>query len=134
MARILIINDERDLLKLCQEALREAGHDAEIAAGGSEGVERARRDRPDLVVLDWVIDDMDGNAVMARLRGFPETQDVPVLAMSALRDGPARAELAGAEHFLPKPFEPDDLVEAVNQLLSRSGAAGPGGVAPASHR
>jgi CheY-like chemotaxis protein len=124
MARILIANDELDLLKLCQATLREAGHEADIVTSGKEAVARARQGNLDLIVLDWVMDDMDGNAVMAKLKGLPDTRDLPVLAMSALRDGATRADLAGADRFLPKPFGTDDLVDAVNQTLARSGGGG----------
>jgi two-component system OmpR family response regulator len=120
MARVLIVNDEIDLLKLCAETLREAGYEADFVAGGHAAVDCARRRRPDLIVVDWVMPDMDGNAVLARLKGHPETRDIPVLAMSALPDGELRAQLAGADHFLPKPFDIDDLVNAVNYVLARS--------------
>jgi CheY-like chemotaxis protein len=122
MARILIVNDELDLLRLCQQTLREAGHQADIVTSGEEALARARQGNLDLLVLDWVMADMDGNAVMARLKGLPDTRELPVLAMSALRDGVTRAELAGADRFLPKPFGADDLVDAVNQTLVRSAA------------
>ena len=59
--------------------------------------------------------------LMAKLKGMPETKDIPVLAMSALRDGAVRAGLAGADRFLPKPFRDDQLVDAVNQALGAKG-------------
>jgi DNA-binding response OmpR family regulator len=121
MARVLIVNDEIDLLKLCEEALRDAGHEAEIIAGGKAALEYARRWRPDLIVLDWVMPDMDGTTVLARLKGHAETKDIPVLAMSALPDGVMRAQLAGADHFLPKPFDIDELLNAVNHVLQATG-------------
>jgi DNA-binding response OmpR family regulator len=117
MARILIVNDEVDLLKLCREALRESGHEAEILTSGKKAVEMARQSKPDLIIVDWVMPDMDGNAVLARLKGLAETRDIPVLAMSALRDGANRALLAGADRFLAKPFGVDDLINAVNETL-----------------
>jgi len=118
MARILIANDEIDLLKLCQGVLKDAGHDADIVTGGKQAVERARLEKPDLIVVDWVMPDTDGSAVMAKLKGLPDTRDIPVLAMSALRDGAIRAAIAGADCFLAKPFDDDELVNAVNQTLA----------------
>jgi len=120
MARILIANDEIDLLKLCQGVLQDAGHDADIVIGGQQAIERARMERPDLMIVDWVMPDTDGSAVMAKLRGLPDTRDIPVLAISALRDGAIRAEMAGADHFLAKPFDDDELVDAVNRTLALS--------------
>jgi CheY-like chemotaxis protein len=120
MARILIANDEIDLLRLCQEVLRDAGHDPEIVTGGEDAVERARLDKPDLIIVDWVMPDTDGSAVLARLKGLRDTRDIPVLAMSALRDGAVRAEIAGADAFLAKPFDDDELVNAVSRTLAMS--------------
>jgi two-component system phosphate regulon response regulator PhoB len=117
VARILIANDEADLLALCQETLEMAGHDVDIAAGGHRALELALQHRPDLVVVDWVMTDMDGGALIAKMRAIPQTKNLPVLAISALRDGRARAELSGADNFLQKPFDPDELVDAVNQTL-----------------
>jgi DNA-binding response OmpR family regulator len=118
MAYILIANDEIDLLTLCQQALEDAGHDAQIVTSGKEVVERARREKPDLIVVDWVMPDTDGSAVMATLKGLAETKDIPVLAMSALRDGAIRAAMAGADSFLAKPFDDGELVNAVNRTLA----------------
>lgn len=120
MARILMANDEIDLLKLCQQTLEDAGHDVDVMTSGNEVVERARREQPDLIIVDWVMPDTDGSAVMAKLKGLPDARDIPVLAVSALRDGAIRAEIAGADHFLAKPFTDDELVNAVNQTLARA--------------
>jgi CheY-like chemotaxis protein len=122
MAHVLIVDDEVDLLKLCQLTLQDAGYQAEIVTGGRAALERAHRSRPDLLVIDWVIADMDGNTLMASLKGMPETRDIPVLGISALRDGAMRAELAGVERFLAKPFRADQLVDAVNQVLTQTAA------------
>jgi two-component system response regulator ArlR len=120
MARVLIVNDEPDLLELCQLTLCEAGHHAEILTSGRKAIERAGRGDLDLIVVDWVMPDMDGNAVLARLKGGSDTKNIPVLAMSALRDGKTRAQMAGADSFLAKPFSVDDLVDAVARTLTLS--------------
>jgi DNA-binding response OmpR family regulator len=119
MARILIVNDEIDLLTVCQSLLSDAGHDVDILTSGNEALEQARVGKPDLIIIDWVMPDTDGSTVLARLRGHPATKDTPVLAISALHDGAMRAELAGADRFLAKPFDVDELVDAVNHVLRR---------------
>jgi DNA-binding response OmpR family regulator len=119
MARILMVNDEIDLLTVCQSLLTDAGHDVEILTSGNEALEQARRGQPDLIIVDWVMPDADGSSVLARLRGHPATRDTPVLAISALPDGATRAKLAGADRFLAKPFDVDELVSAVNHVLRR---------------
>jgi DNA-binding response OmpR family regulator len=119
MARILMVNDEIDLLTLCQSLLSDLGHDVAILTSGNEALEQARRGHPDLIIVDWVMPDTDGSSVLARLKGHPATKDTPVLAISALPDGATRAELAGADRFLAKPFDVDELVGAVNHVLHR---------------
>jgi len=124
MARLLLVNDERDLLVLSQDVLQEeGGHEVEIAAGGAAGLALARRLRPDLIVLDWIMPDMDAAAVVAGLRSAPETEGIPILVMSALIDGSARARLVGAAGFLPKPFTGEELVRAVSETLAAHAAA-----------
>jgi DNA-binding response OmpR family regulator len=118
MARILILNDEADLLKLCQMVLEERGHEVEIMTSGDRAVMRARKWRPDLVVIDWVMPDMEGGAIMSAMRSSAEAADIPILVMSALRDGAARAALYGAQRFLAKPFTAEELVAAVEAGVS----------------
>jgi DNA-binding response OmpR family regulator len=120
MARILIVNDELDLLKLCQLALCDVGHQVDIFTSGSQALECARFHRPDLMIVDWVMPDGEGGALLARLKGYASTRDIPVLAISALADGALRAQLAGADRFLAKPFDIDELLDAVNHVLRRS--------------
>jgi DNA-binding response OmpR family regulator len=120
MARILMVNDEIDLLTVCQSLLSDVGHEVHILNSGKEVLEQARRGKPDLIIVDWVMPDIDGSTVLARLKGHPATKDTPVLAISALPDGATRAALAGADRFLAKPFGVDELVGAVNHVLRRS--------------
>jgi two-component system phosphate regulon response regulator PhoB len=119
MARILIVNDEEDLLVLCKQTLEESGHTVEMIMSGTGAIELGRQLRPDLLILDWVVPDMDGHAVLAMWRSVPELSGIPVLAISALQDGAALAKRAGADDFLQKPFGADDLVDAANQVLAR---------------
>lgn len=119
MARILMINDEIDLLTVCQSLLSDVGHEVDIFTSGRDALEHARRAQPDLIIVDWVMPGTEGSTVLARLKGHPATKDTPVLAISALADGAMRAELAGADRFLAKPFDVDELVGAVNHVLNR---------------
>jgi CheY-like chemotaxis protein len=118
MARILMVNDEIDLLRLCQETLEESGHDVEIVTSGRDAIAKAQKDRPDLFIVDWIIPDMDGHALLANLKAIPGLDDIPALAISALQDGAAEAARAGADDFLQKPFGADELVDAVSHVLS----------------
>jgi DNA-binding response OmpR family regulator len=120
MARILMVNDEEDLLTLCQQTLEESGHAVEIVMSGRAAIARALEDRPDLLIVDWVMPDMDGQALLREWKSLPALDEVCVLAISALQDGAARAEREGADDFLQKPFGADDLVDAANHVLARA--------------
>ena len=120
MARILMVNDEIDLLRLCQDTLRESGHEVEIATSGRDAIARAQKDAPDLFIVDWIIPDMDGHALLANLKAIPGMDAIPALAISALEDGAAAAARAGANDFLQKPFGADELVDAVAHVLART--------------
>lgn len=118
-----MVNDELDLLRLCQQTLEDDGHRVDIASSGEDAIQRALVEKPDLLILDWVIPDMDGHELLTRFRSVAALRDVPVLAISALEDGALRADRAGADEFLQKPFDADELIDAVNQMLPRSGRA-----------
>jgi len=126
MARILIANDDCDLLELCRSFLEDEGHLVDIVANGEEAVARLRTWMPDLVVMDWVMPEMDGGTAVEKLRAHPATASMPVLMMSGSDDGEARSLAAGADSFLRKPFRGAELVNCVADLLrSTSGIARP---------
>src|SRR3954453_21865683 len=120
MARILMVNDEPDLLELCRFVLEQEGHEVAVWTDGCLAAEYARKWRPDLIITDWVMPDMDGHTLLSKLKSHLETREIPVLLMSALRDGAVRAEIAGADAFLPKPFGESDLVRAVTELRAQT--------------
>jgi CheY-like chemotaxis protein len=121
MARILIANDSLDLLDLCRSILEEGGHVVQTVAGGTEAVRLARDWQPDLVVIDWVMPEMDGPTAIAALRSDPATRGLPILLMSGTEDGDGAAN-SGADSFLPKPFSLAELLARVDELL-RGGVA-----------
>jgi DNA-binding response OmpR family regulator len=118
MARILVIDDEPDVLLLCRVNLGHAGHDVLEAADGWSGVEIARGERPDLIVLDLMLPGRDGTAILHDLAEDDRTSSIPVLMLTAktqLEDR-ERCRDAGAAAFLTKPFSPMRLAELVEAL------------------
>jgi len=116
---VLIIDDEPAIAGLLGSAFRVRGHDVVTATNGPDGIARARERRPDAVVVDLVMPDMDGFRVLEALRSDATTADVPVLVMSAGFDptvGP-RAHREGVP-FLAKPFDWTRLVHTVEELLT----------------
>ena len=117
MARILVANDNPDLVELCQSLLEHDGHVVETLTNGARVLELTRTWRPDLVLLDWVMPKMDGGAATRALRAQASTASIPILMMSGSADGEAQARDAGADAFLCKPFRPSDLLRHVADLL-----------------
>lgn len=117
--RIMLVDDEPDLLKMVSEILTEEGFGSLVTACTiKEGLEAAKRDHPDLILLDVMLPDGDGFSLMRQIRGFT---DVPVIFLTA-RDEPAD-KLAGlglgADDYIVKPFLPQELLLRVRAVLYR---------------
>jgi DNA-binding response OmpR family regulator len=122
--RILVIDDEPDVLLLCRVNLEYEGHEVLEAGGGEEGLDLAALHRPDLIVLDVMLPEKDGFTVLRRLRQHPETADVPVIFLTAKAqdDDQIRGFLAGAAEYVTKPFSPLALNQAVSRVAAMSPA------------
>lgn len=121
--RVLVVDDENALADLLSMALRYEGWDVHTEGTGSDALRAAREVRPDAVVLDVMLPDMDGLEVLARLRR--ELPDVPVLfltAKDAVEDRIAGLT-AGGDDYVTKPFSLEEVVARLRGLLRRAGAA-----------
>jgi DNA-binding NtrC family response regulator len=119
-ARILVVDDTPANVKLLVDLLSVNGFDVVAAGSGTEGLERAGADAPDLVLLDVMMPDLDGFAVCERLKASGATRDVPVIFLTALHEAldKVRAFSAGGVDYLTKPFEPRELLARVNTHLA----------------
>jgi DNA-binding response OmpR family regulator len=120
MAKVLVINDETDLVDIVAIVLRAAGHEVKACTEGLAAVDVARGYQPTIIVLDWTLRGTDGGHVLSCLRADEATRSIPVIMMSASQEGPSRAREAGADAFLPKPFVADKLIELVTAVLMGS--------------
>ena len=111
---ILIVDDDQDIAEGAAIRLRSAGYDIVFAHDGHDGCERAKRDRPNAIVLDIRMPKMDGIAVLGNLKNSDDTKSIPVVMMSASVVDEQVALDAGAKYFVRKPFHGQSLVEAVN--------------------
>jgi two-component system phosphate regulon response regulator PhoB len=121
-ARILVVDDEPDLLELVRLTLDQAGHQVETAASGREALDALRRHRPDLLILDLMLPDVSGTEVCRRLRADSELATLPVIMLTAKADEVDRVvgfEI-GADDYVTKPFSPRELVLRVGAVLRRS--------------
>lgn len=115
MSRLLVVDDEPSILEVLTDVLGAEGHEVVTAANGREGLQRLAELRPDLVLLDWMMPQVDGRQMLAAMRAHPELARIPVLVMSAGRL--SLEERARIPHFLAKPFELDALLGLIAQLV-----------------
>jgi two-component system alkaline phosphatase synthesis response regulator PhoP len=123
--RILIIDDDLDLVETISMILDSSGFETATAYDGHEGLARARERRPDLIVLDIVMPELDGYGVCRELKGDPELAGIPVIMLTSENDyvittdiSQADGRVVMAEDFFEKPVDPDALVERIYELLS----------------
>ena len=111
MARILIIEDEANNLDVARRIVRGAGHEALTATDGLAGLEIARRERPDAVLVDLLLPKLDGWSVTRAIREEPWAKKIPIIAVSALamQADRERAREAGCDDFVTKPYAPAEL-------------------------
>jgi CheY-like chemotaxis protein len=119
MARLLVIEDEPLLLNDVVELLTYAGFDAFGAATGAEGLRLLPEVRPDLILCDVMMPELDGHEVLRAIRANPMTAKLPFIFLSAVTDPSSReASIAeGANLYLTKPFTHTDLLDAINACL-----------------
>jgi DNA-binding response OmpR family regulator len=121
MVRVLVIDDEAPIRLLCRVNLEAAGMEVREAEDGLVGLAAAREERPDVVLLDVMMPGMDGWQVLEELLGDEQTQDIPIVFLTAraeVRDQARGLELGGID-YVTKPFNPLDLAPLVENLLER---------------
>src|ERR1700710_3180245 len=127
-ARVLVVDDERSIVELVATALRYEGFQVETAANGRDALKSVASWRPDLVVLDVMLPDLDGHEVHRRLDG---TTPVPILYLTArdATEDKVRGLTLGADDYVTKPFSLEELVARVRAVLRRAdGEGGPSAV------
>lgn len=113
--RVLVIDDEPDVLLLCRVNLEFAGHEVLEALDGERGLKLAAAEHPDLIVLDVMLPQRDGISILEELVETPETSDTPVVLLTAKaqREDRLRGWNAGATEYVTKPFSPAVLTRTV---------------------
>jgi len=119
---ILCVDDEPLMRQLVSDVLKRHGFEVALATNGAEGLERARRRPPDLIVLDIMMPDMDGFEVCRQLRLDPRLRTIPVVMLTAMQSAKLneQAFAVGADVCMTKPFVPDRLVNMVNIALQNA--------------
>jgi two-component system cell cycle response regulator DivK len=121
MSVLLIVEDNEKHMILVRDILQFKGYETLEAATATAGLQLAREARPDLVLMDIQLPDFDGIAALARLRADPQTQNIPVVAVSAsaMPDDEQRIVSSGFDAFLTKPINVKSFIETVERFIGK---------------
>jgi DNA-binding response OmpR family regulator len=121
--RVVCIEDEPEMIDLVRLILGRKGFDVIGADGGVEGLETVRREKPDLVLLDLMMPDMDGWEVYQQIKADEELRNIPVVVVTAKAqsiDKVLGLHIAKVDDYITKPFGPQELLESVEKILGMS--------------
>ncbi|MDH3997847.1 MAG: response regulator [Desulfuromonadales bacterium] len=119
--RILLIDDHQTVFRLLEAIVRIKGYTLLYAENGQQGIVMARKEQPDLIVLDIMMPDLDGFKVCQFLKENDETKHIPVMFLTArgAEDDLENGRKAGAEGFMTKPFQTIDVLKQIEGLLKK---------------
>jgi len=126
MPKILVVDDDPDLVETVSMMLESRNYDVIPAYGGMEGLKKARSEKPDLVVLDVMMPDKDGFEVCKEMKADPQLAGIPVLLLTAVASKISETRYTTrmgmeteADDYVAKPVEPEEIVRRVERLLAR---------------
>ncbi len=126
MARILIVDDDPDIVESVGTILRKKNHEVIEAYGGKEGLEKAKKEKPDAIILDVMMPDKDGYEVCKELKADPDCGNIPILLLTAVVSQISKTTYTHrmgmeteADDYVDKPVEPSELVRLVERLLEK---------------
>jgi len=119
--KILIVEDEESLLKLESILLTSKGYDVRGVANGQDALDAVAEEKPDLILLDIMLPEIDGFEVCQRIKDDPDTKDIPVIMLTAKksREDMARGEKVGADWYITKPFKSVMVIETIQRFLTK---------------
>jgi len=120
--KILLIDDEPELVKAVEIRLKSTGYEVAVAYDGRTGIDKAKEIKPDLIILDLIMPIMDGYVVAMELKNDPETKHIPIIILTASQreDLKTRCRELGVTSFIMKPFDTSDLVNMVKAILKEA--------------
>lgn len=118
---VLVVEDEEHIRTVLEYNLKLDGFEVHLAADGFSGLEVAREIRPDLVLLDWMLPDMDGLKVLSELKNDETTSHIPIFMLTAkgMMSDVGKALYEGADDYITKPFDPMELGEIIKKKLEK---------------
>ena len=117
---ILVVDDDPDIVKIVESRLTANGYEAHTAHTGEEGLRKCRLIRPDAVILDLMMPDMDGSSVAHEMKDDPDTCNIPVIFLTgAVKASEVpKSHKIGGQYFLAKPFKAEELLKMLQLVLS----------------
>jgi two-component system cell cycle response regulator DivK len=117
--RILVVEDQEDLRGVLRTLLTGSGYEMIEAANGQAGVEKAKSDRPDLILMDIQMPVLDGYDATRQIKADPNLKTTPIIAVSsyAMKGDEEKARASGCDHYVTKPYSPLQLLRIVRGLL-----------------
>jgi two-component system response regulator MtrA len=112
---ILVVEDDPQVARLISLVLQRNGHESQVVSDGQSALERAKQSRPSMIFADLTIRGMGGEQLCSALKSAPETQGIPYVIVSGDRDIAEKARVCGADDYMGKPFEFEDLIRLVNK-------------------
>jgi len=119
--KILLVDDDVDLVKVMSGALESKAYEVIVAYNGQEGLEKARKEKPDLVVLDILMPEADGFTFADQFRKDPALAKIPVLALTSFSESLGQPFPFEVSEYIVKPIKPKDLVAKVEESLKKAG-------------
>jgi two-component system alkaline phosphatase synthesis response regulator PhoP len=119
--KILLVDDEEDIRKTVAYQLKANGYEVIIAEDGEEGLEKARSEAPDLIILDLMLPKIEGHKVCGLLKNDARYKSIPIILFTARiqKEDVELSKEVGADAHLTKPFETSDLISKVEELLEK---------------
>jgi two-component system, OmpR family, alkaline phosphatase synthesis response regulator PhoP len=123
-SRVLVVDDEPDLVRILEFGLKAAGYAVETASDGQEGLKKAREQKPDIILLDLMLPKLDGYKVCRLLKFDERYKHIPIMILSArTQEGDQTlAHEMGANRFLTKPYEFAEILDHIQALLQEAAA------------
>jgi len=117
--RILVVDDQEDLRGVLRDLLTGSGYAVLEAPDGQSGIETAKLDRPDLILMDIQMPVLDGYEATRRIKSDPSVQATPIIAVSsfAMKGDEEKARAAGCDHYITKPYSPMQLLRVIRGYL-----------------
>ena len=112
---ILVVEDDPQVARLISLVLQRNGHQSDVVADGQSALDKALEHRPAMIFADLTIKGMGGEALCSALKSHEETRNIPYVVVSGDRDIAEKARLCGADDYMGKPFEFEDLIRLVNK-------------------